>query len=111
MSHFLEKHEEWGHLQKRCRNILQREESLREVAEVVGMEGLQDNDRLIMRTAEKIRLEFLCQNCFSEDAYATPQNTVEKITALLIRHDELNDALNQGALLDDLFKEERNETG
>jgi V/A-type H+-transporting ATPase subunit A len=111
MSHFTEKHSDWGHLQKRCRDILQREESLREVSEVVGMEGLQDKDRLIMRTAEKIRLEFLCQNCFSEDAYATPENTVEKITTLISRHDELNDALGQGALLDDLLKEESHAAG
>ncbi len=111
ISHFTEQHREWAQMQKRCREILQHEESLREVAEVVGMEGLQDKDRLIMHTAEKIRLEFLCQNCFSEDAYATPENTVEKITALVNRHDELNDALDQGALLDDLLKEERHATG
>jgi V/A-type H+-transporting ATPase subunit A len=65
----------------------------------------------VMRTAEKIRLEFLCQNCFSEDAYATPENTVEKITTLISRHDELNDALGQGALLDDLLKEESHAAG
>ena len=57
-------HPEWGELRARCRELLQREEALREVAEVVGMEGLQEPDRLLMETAERLRLEFLCQNSF-----------------------------------------------
>ena len=105
MAHFTEQHAEWAKLQARCRDILQREDALREVAEVVGMEGLQDGDRLLMRTAEKIRLDFLCQNSFTDDAYATPQSTVEHIGSLVAEHDRLATALNDGALLDDLLKE------
>jgi V/A-type H+-transporting ATPase subunit A len=105
MAHFTEEHGEWAKLQARCRDILQREDALREVAEVVGMEGLQDNDRLLMRTAEKIRLDFLCQNSFTDDAFATPQDTIEHITALVAEHDQLTKDLHDGALLDDLLKE------
>ena len=105
MAHFTEQHSAWAALQARCRDILQREDALREVAEVVGMEGLQDNDRLLMCTAEKIRLDFLCQNSFSDDAYTTPQNTVAQITTLVTEHDRIAAALNDGALLDDLLKE------
>ena len=105
MAHFSELHEEWAKLQARCRDLLQREDALREVAEVVGMEGLQDGDHLLMRTAEMIRLDFLCQNSFTEDAYATPQSTIEHITALVSEHDRLATALDDGALLDDLLKE------
>ena len=105
MAHFSEQHSEWAKHQARCRDILQREESLREVAEVVGMEGLQDGDRLLMLTAEKIRLDFLCQNSFTEDAYAAPQSTIGHIASLVAEHDRLAAALNDGALLDDLLKE------
>ena len=105
MAHFTEQHSTWAALQARCRDILQREDALREVAEVVGMEGLQDNDRLLMCTAEKIRLDFLCQNSFSDDAYTTPQNTVAQITTLVSEHDRIAAALNDGALLVDLLKE------
>jgi V/A-type H+-transporting ATPase subunit A len=42
--------------------MLQKEESLREVAEIVGAEGLQDIDRLLMHVAGMIRTGFLCQN-------------------------------------------------
>ena len=105
MAHFTEQHAAWAKLQARCRDILQREGALREVAEVVGMEGLQDGDRLLMRTAEKIRLDFLCQNSFSDDAYATPQSTVEHISTLITEHDRIAASLAQGNLLDDLLKE------
>jgi V/A-type H+-transporting ATPase subunit A len=105
LAHFSEQHGEWAKLQARCRDLLQREDALREVAEVVGMEGLQDGDRLLMRTAEKIRLDFLCQNSFTEDAYTSPESTIEHIAALIEEHDRLAAALDGGALLDDLLKE------
>jgi V/A-type H+-transporting ATPase subunit A len=111
MAHFTEQHGEWARLQSRCRDILQREEALREVAEVVGMEGLQDADRLLMRTAEKIRLDFLCQNSFTDDAYATPQSTLEQITSLIAEHERINTGLKEGALLDDLLMEYTNASG
>ena len=105
LAHFTEQHKEWARLQSRCRDILQREEALREVAEVVGMEGLQDTDRLTMRSAEKVRLDFLCQNSFTDDAYTTPKNTVEQIAALIAEHDKIVADLENGALLDDLLQE------
>jgi V/A-type H+-transporting ATPase subunit A len=104
MAHFTEKHSEWAALQARCRDILQREDALREVAEVVGMEGLQDVDRLLMRTAEKVRLDFLCQNSFTDDAYTAPHSTIGQIDALVAEHDRLAAALKDGALLDDLLE-------
>ncbi|MDT8443661.1 MAG: V-type ATP synthase subunit A [Desulfuromonadales bacterium] len=105
LAHFTERHAEWAKLQAHCRDLLQREDALREVAEVVGMEGLQDGDRLLMRTAEKIRLDFLCQNSFTDDAYTSPESTIEHFAALIDEHDRLAAALDGGALLDDLLKE------
>ncbi|MEJ2518857.1 MAG: V-type ATP synthase subunit A, partial [Desulfuromonadales bacterium] len=111
LAHFASEHEDWAKLQRRCRELLQREEALREVAEVVGMEGLQDNDRLLMDTAEKIRLDFLCQNSFTDDAYAPPEKTIATIAALIENHDARQAALADGALLDDLLKEDSDATG
>ncbi len=103
--HFVGKHPHWTELQARCTDILQREDALREVAEVVGMEGLQDRDRLLMRTAEQIRLDFLCQNSFTDDAYATPDMTIVHIARLIAEHDQILSALDQGKILDELLKE------
>ena len=64
-----------------------------------------------MRTAEKIRLDFLCQNSFTDDAYATPQSTLEQITTLIAEHERINTGLKEGALLDDLLMEEADAPG
>src|SRR5574341_779947 len=67
---------QWEELRARCSRILQQEEAIREVAEIVGIEGLQDGDRLLMRVAERIRSEFLGQNAYSDDAFSPPEKTL-----------------------------------
>ena len=63
----------WDELSQRCKEDPQRESALKEVAEIVGMEGLQDSDRLLMHVAERVRMEFLCQNAYTEDAFSPPE--------------------------------------
>ncbi|MDT8440172.1 MAG: V-type ATP synthase subunit A [Desulfuromonadales bacterium] len=111
LAHFGREHADWPQLQQRCREILQGEGALREIAEVVGMEGLQDRDRLLMRTAEAIRLDFLCQNSFTEDAFAEPAETCAQIRALLAAHDRLLARLEQGDTLSDILQEESHASG
>ncbi|TLM65847.1 MAG: V-type ATP synthase subunit A [Deltaproteobacteria bacterium] len=89
-------HPGWGEQRRRLRELLQREDELREVAEVVGMEGLQERDRLLMRTAERLRLEFLCQNSFTADAYSAPAATLQRLAAILVEHDRIGAALDSG---------------
>lgn len=109
-SHFTDLHTGWGGVRDRCRDLLQREESLREVAEVVGMEGLQERDRLLMEMAERIRLEFLCQNSFTEDAFSSPQATVARITQLIQEYDRALEKLESGGTLEEVLREATNAT-
>jgi V/A-type H+-transporting ATPase subunit A len=88
----------------RCRQILQEEESLREVAEIVGAEGLQDADRLLMHTAERIRTEFLQQNAYSDDAFSPPQKTLELIKRIIDDHNRAAAKLKEGLSLDEAIK-------
>jgi len=85
----------WLDMQHRCRDILQQEEALREVAEVVGMEGLQDRDRILMKAAEKIRRDFLCQNSFTEDAFSSPEQTFNKIASIVADYDQALSGLDE----------------
>ena len=88
----------------RCSQILQQEESLREVAEIVGAEGLQDTDRLLMRTAERIRTEFLQQNAYSDDAFSPPDKTLALIKGIVNDHDRAAEKLKQGVMLEEAVK-------
>lgn len=96
---------QWEELMHRCREILQREEALREVAEIVGIEGLQDADRLLMKASEMIRLEFLCQNAYTGDAFSPPEKTVSKIADIFKFYDNAEEKLKQGVHLDEVLKQ------
>jgi V/A-type H+-transporting ATPase subunit A len=78
---------DWVELKRRCRELLRAEEGLREVAEIVGAEGLQEGDRLLLATARRLREEFLCQNAYTEDAFSPPEATAERLRAILADHD------------------------
>jgi V/A-type H+/Na+-transporting ATPase subunit A len=95
---------EWEGMLARCRQVLQQEESLREVAEIVGAEGLQDVDRLLMRTAELVRTEFLQQNAYSDDAFSPPERTLAIIKGLLDAHDRAAEKLKKGSSLEEAVK-------
>jgi V/A-type H+-transporting ATPase subunit A len=94
---------EWEQLRQRCGRVLQQEESLREVAEIVGAEGLQDADRLVMRTAERVRSEFLGQNAYSDDAFSPPEKTLALIREIMTRHDAAAEKLKQGGTLEEVL--------
>jgi V/A-type H+-transporting ATPase subunit A len=91
----------WGEMQQRCRELLQRETTLREVAEIVGAEGLQDADRLLMMTTERIRSEFLRQNAYSDDAFCSPGQTAALMGAILGSYDRAEAGLKQGLSLEE----------
>jgi V/A-type H+-transporting ATPase subunit A len=100
----------WEEARLRTKEILKAEESLREITEVVGTEGLQDADRLTMHTAERIKSEFLSQNAFTEDAYSPPERTFMIIEEILSRHDRLSERLKAGDTLEDALKGEEGGT-
>jgi V/A-type H+-transporting ATPase subunit A len=70
---------DWEVLRSLCREIMHKEESLKEIMEIVGIEGLQEQDRLVMTIAEKIRSDFLSQNAYTADAYCEPSKTMKII--------------------------------
>lgn len=106
-SHFGKQYSpEWIDLQRWCREILHKEESLREVAEIVGAEGLQDADRLLMHTAEIIRYEFLCQNSYTEDAFSAPEQTLSTIEKIRTFFTQAESKLAKGIPLEEALRRE-----
>jgi V/A-type H+-transporting ATPase subunit A len=101
----------WDDLKKRCKEILEREETLREVVEVIGVEGLQDDDRLVMIAAERIRMEFLCQNAYTEDAFSRPEQTLSLLSGILDFFDTAAAGLREGKPLDDMLSEKEHLPG
>lgn len=96
---------DWAGLRMRVIKLLKQEMELREITEVVGAEGLQDEDRLTMAVAGRIRAEFLAQNAFTDDAFSTLAETFKRISAIIDAHDRGRDALASGAPLAQALKE------
>jgi V/A-type H+-transporting ATPase subunit A len=96
---------EWGILLRRCSEMLQKEESIREVAEIVGVEGLQDTDRLLMAVAEMIRTKFLAQNAYSDDAFSGPEKTLSLIKRIVDFHDHASKRLAEKIPLEKIMEE------
>jgi V/A-type H+-transporting ATPase subunit A len=105
--HYREKvSDQWNVLLQRCRQLLQEEEQLREVSEIVGAEGLQDTDRLLMSVAERLRTEVLQQNAYSEDAFSPPDKTFGIVKRILDYFDRAVEMLKQGTSLEEVLKGE-----
>lgn len=96
---------DWQKIKKRCLSLLKQEEQLREVAEIVGDEGLQDSDRLLMNVVEQIRSRFLCQNSFTSDAFSAPKQTFELIEKLVATYDSCLVRVEQGESLSVILTE------
>lgn len=96
--------EEWAELRKSCMEILNKEESLREVAEIVGFEGLQEMDKLHMYIAERIRLDFLSQNAYTGDAFSTPEKTFSSIKKILDFYNHAMDKIKQGITFNEICR-------
>jgi V/A-type H+-transporting ATPase subunit A len=91
---------DWSALRQRTRGLLQQEQQLREVAEIVGTEGLQDSDRLTMRVAGEIRRDFLAQNAYSDDACSSAVETRRRIASIFESYDTVRARLEKGERLD-----------
>lgn len=98
--------QEWEIALKRVRTILKEEEKLREIIEIVGIEGLNDTDKLLIMTAEAIKSDFLCQNAFTKDAFSHPTEMLKKIVEILKKHDVLLTKINNGNTLEEALNDE-----
>ena len=73
---------DWDVQRSLCREIMHKEESLKEIMEIVGIEGLQEQDRLVMSVAQRIRSDFLAQNAYTEDAFCEAPKTMAIIRSI-----------------------------
>ena len=94
---------EWEGVRQRMREVLRTEEELKEIAEVVGTEGLQDEDRLLLAVVELIRTRFLMQNAFTEDAFSSLDQTFVAIKRILDLYNSKLESLRKGDSLDELL--------
>jgi len=76
--------EDWPELRRDLMALLQREEQLQEIVQMVGIDALQDPERILLSVSRMVREEFLRQSAFSEnDASCPPRKAYWMLKAFL----------------------------
>ncbi len=90
-------------LRTRIIALLQRDAELREVASLLGVEEMEDRDRLVLAIAALVREHVLGQNAFDpNDAMSTLDKTRDLAALSIAALDAASAALERGASIDEL---------
>lgn len=95
---------EWTPSRVEAMKLLEEESSLQEIVQLVGMDALSRNERMVMETAKSLREDFLHQNAFSDvDTYTSMEKQFKMLTTILKFHHQGLEALQNGANMNKLF--------
>ncbi len=93
--------DQWPELRRELMALLQREEQLQEIVQMVGIDALQDPERVLLSVSRMVREEFLRQSAFSEaDASCPPRKAYWMLKALLAFLSLCRDLLKRGVAAD-----------
>jgi len=94
-------------------SLLNESDDLEETVQLVGKDALPDRDRLTLEIGDMLKEFYLQQNAFDPvDQYSSPQKTFDILQVILDWADHSYDALEDGALVEDLVSlDSRTEIG
>ncbi len=95
--------DDWPDKIQRARDLLQKDGDLQETVQLVGKDALPDRERLTLEIATMVKKFFLQQNAFHPvDQYSSPKKTYHILDLVLEWGDEAYDALEDGAVVQDI---------
>jgi V/A-type H+-transporting ATPase subunit A len=95
---------EWTTRREQAMAILQKEEELQEIVQLVGLDAIPDNERVVMETSKMIREGFLSQNAFHEvDAFCPLKKQYAMIGLFLHYHERMMGLLEEGVPLESIL--------
>jgi V/A-type H+-transporting ATPase subunit A len=94
---------EWYDLRQDSYQLLQKEDTLKEIVRLLGPEALPDEEKLVLELARMIKIGILQQNSFDKvDTYCSPQKQVKLVKLMLKFYKEAQKALKVGTPLADI---------
>ncbi len=94
---------EWFELRGESYQILQREDTLKEIVRLLGPEALPDEEKLVLEVARMIKIGILQQNSFDKvDTYCSSQKQVKLVKLVVKFYKEALKALREGIPLADI---------
>ncbi len=92
-------------LRSRLLSLLQKESELKEIVQIIGMEALQETDRLTLEVAAIVREAFLRQNVFNEaDAFNTFDKQCWMLRLIFAFMDRAERALKDGFFIENIIE-------
>ena len=94
---------EWYGLRAESYNILQREDTLKEIVRLLGPEALPDEEKLVLEVARMIKIGILQQNSFDKvDTYCSPHKQLKQVRLMVQFYKNSQKALRDGVSLVDI---------
>lgn len=94
---------EWYDLRAESYNILQREDTLKEIVRLLGPEALPDEEKLVLEVARMIKIGILQQNSFDKvDTYCGPEKQLKLVKLMVNFFKEAQKSLKEGSSLPDI---------
>ncbi len=94
---------DWYNLRAESYNILQREDTLKEIVRLLGPEALPDEEKLILEMARMIKIGILQQNSFDKvDTYCGPEKQIKLMKLMVKFYNESLKSLKEGVSLSDI---------
>ena len=93
--------EHWTALRARAMALLQQEAELQEIVQLVGVDALSAEDRMVLEVTRSIREDYIQQNAFDvTDSYSTYDKQYKMLALVMSFYDAGLQALAQGVELD-----------
>ena len=94
---------DWYNLRAESYNILQREDTLKEIVRLLGPEALPDEEKLVLEMARMIKIGILQQNSFDKvDTYCGPEKQLKLVQLMVKFYNESLKSLKEGIPLSDI---------
>jgi V/A-type H+-transporting ATPase subunit A len=94
---------DWYDLRAESYNILQREDTLKEIVRLLGPEALPDEEKLVLEVARMLKIGILQQNSFDKvDTYCGPAKQLKLVRLMVMFYKEAQKALKEGKSLADI---------
>jgi V/A-type H+/Na+-transporting ATPase subunit A len=94
---------DWYDLRSESYQILQKEDTLKEIVRLLGPEALPDEEKLVLEVARMIKIGILQQNSFDKiDTYCSPQKQLKLVRLMVKFYKEAQKALKEGNPLADI---------
>ncbi len=94
---------DWYDLRAESYQILQREDTLKEIVRLLGPEALPDEEKLVLEVARMLKIGILQQNSFDKvDTYCGPAKQLKLVRLMVKFYKEAQKALKEGKSLADI---------